>query len=65
MEKIFATPPLTAQDLADLLETKPYRIVAELIKASMFLAPRDAIPPDKAVEIARQFGFELHFVHPN
>ncbi len=51
--------PVTLPKLAAVLDTKPYRLMAELIKKSIFLAPDVVIDDLIAIELAATLNIRL------
>jgi len=43
-------PPVIVSELADLMELKPFQLMADLIKLEVFVAPHQAIEPDILVK---------------
>ena len=54
--------PVTVAKLADVLVTKPYRILSALIRRSIFLAPSDNIDDRVAMEVAAMVGVDLKII---
>ena len=50
-------PPIIVSDLADLMELKPFQLMADLIKLEIFVAPHQAIEPDIAEKLCEMHGF--------
>ena len=51
--------PITIPNLAKVLDTKPYRLMADLIKQGVFPAPNEAIEDLIAIELAASMGIRL------
>jgi len=54
--------PVTVAKLAEVLVTKPYRILSALIRRSVFPAPCDSIDDSVAMEVATQAGVDLKII---
>ena len=52
-------PPIIVSDLADLMELKPFQLMADLIKLEVFVAPHQAIEPDIAEKLCEMHGFSF------
>lgn len=50
-------PPIIVSDLANLMELKPFQLMADLIKLEVFVAPHQAIEPDIAEQLCEMHGF--------
>lgn len=50
-------PPIIVSDLADLMELKPFQLMADLIKLEIFVAPHQAIEPEIAEKLCEMHGF--------
>ena len=50
-------PPIIVSDLADLMELKPFQLMADLIKLEIFVAPHQAIEPEIAEKLCDMHGF--------
>ena len=50
-------PPIIVSDLADLMDLKPFELMADLIKLEVFVAPHQAIEPDVAEKLCEMHGF--------
>ena len=50
-------PPIIVSDLADLMDLKPFELMADLIKLEVFVAPHQAIEPDIAEKLCEMHGF--------
>jgi len=50
-------PPIIVSALADLMELKPFQLMADLIKLEVFVAPHQAIEPDVAEKLCQMHGF--------
>jgi translation initiation factor IF-2 len=50
-------PPIIVADLATRMGLKPFRLLADLIKLQVFVAPHQAIEPDTAVKVCEMHGF--------
>ena len=50
-------PPIIVSDLADLMELKPFQLMADLIKLEVFVAPHQAIEPEIAEKLCDMHGF--------
>ncbi|WP_018968819.1 translation initiation factor IF-2 [Rubritalea marina] len=56
---IHIKPPIIVSDLADLMDLKPFQLMADLIKLQVFVAPNQAIDPEVAEKLCQQHGFEF------
>jgi hypothetical protein len=54
--------PVTVAKLAEVLVTKPYRILSALIRRSVFPAPCDSIDDSVAMEVASLAGVDLKII---
>jgi hypothetical protein len=54
--------PVTIAKLAEVLVTKPYRILSVLIRRSVFPAPCDSIDDSVAMEVASLAGVDLKII---
>jgi len=54
---IVIKPPILVNDLAARLGLKPFNIMADLIKLSVFPAPNQPIEPDIAAQVCEMHGF--------
>jgi hypothetical protein len=54
--------PVTVAKLADVLVTKPYKILSVLIRRSIFPAPSDSIDDSVAMEVASLAGVHLKII---
>jgi len=54
---IIIKPPILVNDLAARLGLKPFNIMADLIKLSVFPAPNQPIEPDIAAQVCEMHGF--------
>jgi hypothetical protein len=54
--------PVTVAKLAEVLVTKPYRILSALIRRSIFPAPCDSIDDSVAMEEASLAGVDLKII---
>ena len=52
-------PPIIVSDLADLMDLKPFQLMADLIKLEVFVAPHQAIEPDVAEKLCEMHGFKF------
>ncbi len=52
-------PPIIVSDLADLMDLKPFQLMADLIKLEVFVAPHQAIEPDVAEKLCEMHGFQF------
>ena len=52
-------PPIIVSDLADLMELKPFQLMADLIKLEVFVAPHQAIEPEIAEKLCEMHGFSF------
>jgi translation initiation factor IF-2 len=50
-------PPIIVSALADLMNLKPFQLMADLIKLEVFVAPHQAIEPDIAEKLCEMHGF--------
>jgi translation initiation factor IF-2 len=50
-------PPIIVSALADLMNLKPFQLMADLIKLEVFVAPHQAIEPDIAERLCEMHGF--------
>ena len=50
-------PPVIVSDLADLMDLKPFQLMADLIKLEVFVAPHQAIEPEIAEKLCDMHGF--------
>lgn len=50
-------PPIIVSDLADLMDLKPFQLMADLIKLEVFVAPHQAIEPDIAEKLCQMHNF--------
>jgi translation initiation factor IF-2 len=50
-------PPIIVADLATRMGLKPFRLLADLIKLQVFVAPHQAIEPETAVKVCEMHGF--------
>ncbi len=50
-------PPIIVSDLADLMDLKPFQLMADLIKLEIFVAPHQAIEPEIAEKLCDMHGF--------
>lgn len=50
-------PPIIVSDLADLMDLKPFQLMADLIKLEVFVAPHQAIEPDVAEKLCQMHNF--------
>jgi translation initiation factor IF-2 len=50
-------PPIIVSDLADLMNLKPFQLMADLIKLEVFVAPHQAIEPDIAEKLCEMHDF--------
>ena len=50
-------PPIIVSDLADLMNLKPFQLMADLIKLEVFVAPHQAIEPDIAEKLCGMHDF--------
>lgn len=50
-------PPIIVSALADLMDLKPFQLMADLIKLEVFVAPNQAIEPDIAEKLCQMHGF--------
>ena len=55
---IYLPDPILVEDLAGTLEQKPFRIVAELMKAGVFCTVDSFVDFASAAKIAVLYGFE-------
>jgi hypothetical protein len=51
--------PVTIPNLAKVLDSKPYHLMAKLIKIGVFPAPNEAIDDLIAIELAASIGIRL------
>jgi len=54
---IIIKPPILVNDLASRLGLKPFNVMADLIKLSVFPAPNQPIEPDIAAQVCEMHGF--------
>lgn len=47
------------------MEVKQFKLMAEFIKLSVFLAPDAVVPAETAATVARRLGYDLIVVHEN
>ncbi|MGB1874701.1 MAG: translation initiation factor IF-2 [Akkermansiaceae bacterium] len=52
-------PPIIVSDLADLMDLKPFQLMADLIKLEVFVAPHQAIEPEVAEKLCEMHGFKF------
>lgn len=52
-------PPIIVSDLAELMDLKPFQLMADLIKLEVFVAPHQAIEPDVAEKLCEMHGFKF------
>jgi translation initiation factor IF-2 len=52
-------PPILVSELAARLGLKPFQVMADLIKQSVFLAPNQPIDPDIAAKVCEVHGFKF------
>ncbi|MGB1259571.1 MAG: translation initiation factor IF-2, partial [Akkermansiaceae bacterium] len=52
-------PPIIVSDLADLMNLKPFQLMADLIKLEVFVAPTQAIEPEIAEKLCEMHGFKF------
>jgi translation initiation factor IF-2 len=52
-------PPILVGDLAARLGLKPFQVMADLIKLSVFLAPNQPIDPEVAAKVCEAHGFKF------
>jgi len=50
-------PPIIVSDLAELMNLKPFQLMADLIKLEVFVAPHQAIEPDIAEKLCQMHEF--------
>jgi translation initiation factor IF-2 len=50
-------PPIIVAELATRMGLKPFRLLADLIKLQVFVAPHQAIEPETAVKVCEMHGF--------
>ena len=62
MREVTIQRPVTVARLAEVLVTKPYRVLAALIRRSIFPAPSDSIDDRVAVEVASLAGVDLKII---
>ena len=56
---IHIKPPIIVAELAELMDLKPFQLMADLIKLQVFVAPNQAIDPEVAEKLCAQHGFEF------
>ena len=50
-------PPIIVSSLAELMDLKPFQLMADLIKLEVFVAPHQAIEPDIAEKLCQMHDF--------
>jgi translation initiation factor IF-2 len=50
-------PPIIVSELAEMMDLKPFQLLADLIKLQVFVAPNQAIEPDIAAQVCEKHGF--------
>ncbi|MFK7912018.1 MAG: translation initiation factor IF-2 [Akkermansiaceae bacterium] len=50
-------PPIIVSDLAEMMDLKPFQLMADLIKLEVFVAPHQAIEPEIAEKLCEMHGF--------
>jgi len=64
-KRIYIKAPIHLEPLARLMEVKQFKLMAEFIKLSVFLAPDAVVPAETAATVARRLGYDLIVVHEN
>ncbi len=62
MREVIIQRPVTVAKLAEVLDSKPYRILSALIRRSVFPAPSDCIDDSLAMEVALLAGVDLKII---
>ncbi|MBK1791836.1 translation initiation factor IF-2 [Persicirhabdus sediminis] len=52
-------PPIVVSTLAEMMDLKPFQLMADLIKLEVFVAPHQAIEPEIAEKLCQQHGFQF------
>ncbi len=55
---ILLKPPIIVSELAEIMDLKPFQLMADLIKLEVFVAPTQAIEPDIAEKLCAIHGFK-------
>ena len=62
MREVSIHHPITIPTLAEALDLKPYRLLAELIKIAVFPAPRAVVDDLIAIDLAASMGVNLRII---
>lgn len=50
-------PPIIVKELAERMELKPFKLIAELMKLEVFVSANKSIEPDVAAKVCEVYGF--------
>ncbi len=63
--KVFISDPVIVTELARLLNVKPFKLVATLIRMKIFVQANEAIEFKTASAVVREYGFEAERLLPD
>ena len=55
---VYLLDPMVVKELASALQSKPFKIIADLLELKLFKSPDDTVDFETAAKIARKHGYK-------